>query len=80
MILYKPFCRNYLCTKVLYYLASLQKKKKKKKKIEIVNLSHSNMAKIYVQFDRLGCLDAGFQQVPLVQNFWNIDNIVMEHQ
>ena len=30
--------------------------------------------------DRVGSLDAGFQQVPLVQNFWNFHNILMEHQ
>ena len=32
------------------------------------------------KIERVGILDAGFQQVPLVQNFWNFYNIVMEHQ
>ena len=30
--------------------------------------------------DRVGSLDADFQQVPLVQIFWNFHSIVIEHQ
>ena len=29
---------------------------------------------------KLDSLDASFQQVSLVQNFWNFHNIVMEYQ
>ena len=34
----------------------------------------------YAQINRIGSLDAGFQQVPLVQNFLNFLRIVTEHQ
>ena len=37
------------------------------------------MAANYAKIDRVGSLDAGFQQVPLVQNSWNFHNIVLEH-
>ena len=42
----------------------LRKKKKKKKKKKM---------------DRVGSLDACFQQVLLVQNFWKFRSFVMEH-
>ena len=32
------------------------------------------------KIDRVGSLDAGFQQVQLAQNFWNLHDIFMEHQ
>ena len=38
------------------------------------------MAAKYAKNDRVGSLDAGFQQVPLIEIFWNFHNIVMEHQ
>ena len=31
-------------------------------------------------YAKISKVDAGFQQVPLLQNFWNVNNIVMEHQ
>ena len=34
----------------------------------------------YAQINRIGSLDARFQQVPLVQNFLNFLCIVTEHQ
>ena len=34
----------------------------------------------YAKIDSVGSLDAGFQLVPLVLNFWNFYIIVMEHQ
>ena len=33
----------------------------------------------YAEIGRVGKLEAGFQQVPFVQNFRNFHNIVMEH-
>ena len=38
------------------------------------------MAAKCAKIDRVDSLDTGFQQVPLIQNFWNFHNIVMEHQ
>ena len=38
------------------------------------------MATKYAIMDRVDSLDADFQQLPLVQNFWNFHNIVMEQQ
>ena len=38
------------------------------------------MAAKYAKIDRVDTFDADFQQVPLVQNFWNFPNIVMDHQ
>ena len=38
------------------------------------------MAAKYAENDRLGKLEAGFQQIRLVQNFQNLYNIVIEHQ
>ena len=38
------------------------------------------MAAKYSKMDRVGSMDAGFQQVPLVQNFWKFHSIDMEHQ
>ena len=46
--------------------AKYAKKKKKKKKKKKICMVDS--------------LDAGFQQVPFVQNFWNSQNIVKEYQ
>ena len=33
----------------------------------------------YTKIDMVGSLDIGFQQVPLVQNFWNIHSNVMDN-
>ena len=38
------------------------------------------MAAKHAKYDRVSSLDARFQQVQLVKNFWNFHNIVMEHQ
>ena len=38
------------------------------------------MTENYAIIDRLGNLDAGLQQHPLVPNFYSFHNIVMEHQ
>ena len=38
------------------------------------------MAANYAEIDRVGKFEAGFQQVSLVQNFWNFHSIVMEQQ
>ena len=38
------------------------------------------MSAKYAKIDRVGSLNEDFQQVPLVQTFWNFPNIVMEHQ
>ena len=38
------------------------------------------MAAKYAKIDRVGSLDADFQQIPLLQTFWNFQNTVMEHQ
>ena len=38
------------------------------------------MAADYAKIDRVASLDASFQQVPLLQNFWNFHNIVMKQQ
>ena len=38
------------------------------------------MAQKYENLDRLGSFDEGFQQVPLVQNFWKLHNIVTKMQ
>ena len=44
-------------------------------------LIYANSADPYQMLhSAFGSLDAAFQQVPLVQNFWNIHNTVMEHQ
>ena len=37
------------------------------------------MATNYAKIDRVGNLNAGFQQVSLVQTFWNFHFIVMEY-
>ena len=34
----------------------------------------------YAEICRVGNLEADFQQVPLVQIFWNFHNIIMKHQ
>ena len=34
----------------------------------------------YAKLERVDRLAANFQQAPLVQNFWNFHNIVIEHQ
>ena len=47
---------------------------------KITFLSIVKVAAKYAIIDRVGSLDAGFQQIPLVQNFWNFHDIVMEHQ
>ena len=38
------------------------------------------MAAKYAEIGREGKLETGFQQILLVQNFWNFHNIVMEYQ
>ena len=38
------------------------------------------MAANYAEIGRVGNLEAGFQQVLFVQNFWKFHNIVMEYQ
>ena len=38
------------------------------------------MAANYAKINKVGRSDADFQQAPLVQNFWNLHDIVMEHQ
>ena len=38
------------------------------------------MVSNYANIDRVGSLDAGFQQVPLVQKFWNFHYMVIEHR
>ena len=32
------------------------------------------------KINRVDSLDAGCQQIPCFQNFWNFHNVVMEHQ
>ena len=38
------------------------------------------MAAKYAEIGRVDKIEAGFQQGPLVQIFWNVHTIVMEHQ
>ena len=38
------------------------------------------MNEIYVEICRVGNLEADFQQVLLIQFFWNFHNIVVKHQ
>ena len=59
--------------KVLFYSLLL-------KKLNIYIFSHVKMAAKYAKIDRVGNVDASFQQVPLVQNFWIFHNTVMKHQ
>ena len=50
---------------------------------ELKNIHFSPIVKMaanYAKINKVGSLDAGFQLVPLVQNFWNFLNIVTEHQ
>ena len=34
----------------------------------------------YAEICRVGNLEADFQQVPLVQFFWNFHNVIVKHQ
>ena len=38
------------------------------------------MAANYAEIGRVGKLEADFQQVSIVQIFWNVNNIVIKHQ
>ena len=70
MIQCKTIYRNYLCTKSMILVIGLKKK-------IISFFPIEKMAAKYAKIDRVGSLDAGFQQVPPVQNFRNFYNIVI---
>ena len=91
--LMQTFCRNYLCTKsfivfsvffiffffffLFYLLIYLFIYLFILIKIFIFHIVKS--VSYYAKLDRICSLDAGFQQVPLVQKFWKFHNMVMEH-
>ena len=49
-------------------------------KIENLHFPIVKMPSDYANIDRVGGLNVGFQQVPLVQNFLKFFSVVMEHQ
>ena len=50
------------------------------RKSNIFIFSHVKLAAKHVEIGRVYKLEALFQQIPLVQNFWNFHNFVVEHQ
>ena len=74
MILCKTFCRNYHCTKSFIPFSGF-KNVWKNYIFPIVKMA-ANYAKIN-RVGMVGDLDAGFQPVSLVQNFWMFHSIVM---
>ena len=48
------------------------------KKSRMSSFSIAKMVAIYAKIDRVGSLGAVFHERPLVQNFWNVHNIIME--
>ena len=46
-----------------------------------IEFSHFTIVQmVATKLDRVGRLDAGLQQDPLVQTFWSINNIDIKHQ
>ena len=66
-------CRNYLCTKRFSLVISF--KNKTFSLFPTVKMNANN-----AEICRVGNLEADFQQVLLVQFFWNFHNIVVKHQ
>ena len=70
-------CRNYLCNKCFILFIRLKKINEKRRVFSF--FPWLKIAVKYVKSDRVGSLDAGSQQVPLVQEFLFCLNIVFGH-
>ena len=68
--------RNYLSSKRFILVIGFQKKKIKYFHFFPIVKMNAN----YAEICRVGNLEADFQQVSLVQFFWNFHKIVVKHQ